>query len=99
MRYVFTSLVLLLLSPLAHADSSYGEMTYKTYCAGCHGVEGKGNGDASSFAENKAILAKSDEELVNSIIKGKNNMPAYEWMMNQEQAEEIVKYIREEFGE
>jgi len=80
-------------------EISYAERTYKAYCVGCHGLDGKGNGSAANFVDDKTRLAKSDEELVDSILNGKGGMPAYGWMISNEQALELVMYIRTKYGD
>ncbi|HWR14322.1 MAG TPA: cytochrome c [Terriglobales bacterium] len=34
--------------PAKHTSAASGQEMYKTYCASCHGVDGKGSGPASS---------------------------------------------------
>ncbi len=101
-------LTLMLLLGIAQANplqedvtgmQNYGEKMYKIYCVGCHGNDGKGNGYAANFVEDKSRLAKSDEELINSILNGKGIMPAYSWMMTKEEAQKLVTYIRGTYGQ
>jgi len=99
-------LTLLLVLSTSQADETdtcgmcnYGEQTYKTYCVGCHGADGKGNqGNAANFVEDKSRLAKSNEELANSILNGKGGMPPYKWIFSEEEALKVVEYIRKTFG-
>ena len=88
-----------LISQSALASDMTGEQIYKTYCAGCHGVEGQGSGMCPSFVEDKARLAKSDEELLLSVKKGKGMMPAYDWLFSDEDILKVIKYLRDTFGE
>ena len=80
-------------------DHSYGERTYKTFCAGCHGANGKGTKLVISLIEDKSRLVKPDEELINSIRNGQDGMPAFSWLLTEEQAAEVIKYLKETFGE
>ena len=96
-------LLLLSTSNAATTDAcgmcNYGEQMYKTYCAGCHGLDGKGkHGHAANFVDDKSRLAKSNEELANSILNGRGSMPSYKWMFSKEEVLKIVEYIRETFG-
>ena len=84
-------------SPAAQEQMS-GDITYTTYCVGCHGVDGKGNGSSANFVDDKSHLAKSDEELISSIKNGKGMMPAYGWMLSDETILTVVQYIRETYG-
>ncbi len=64
--------------------------TYKGKCVACHGAK----------AEKKFDVAKSDEEQVQIILKGKKgekppNMPAYETKgINAEQAKAMLDYMK-----
>jgi len=89
----------LLIPQIAFASDMTGEQIYKTYCAGCHGAEGQGGGMCPSFVEDKARLAKADEELLLSIKKGKGMMPAYDWLFSDEDILKVIKYLRDTFGE
>src|SRR3990172_4559778 len=58
-------------------DAAAGKMLFEKTCVLCHGKEGKGDGPASmalnprpkSFAD-KAVVAKSDKELFDTITRG-----------------------------
>ena len=80
-------------------DPNYGERTYKTFCAGCHSANGEGSELGTSFAGDKSRLVKSDEELIKSIRDGKGGMPAFSWLFTEDQVAEVVKYLKETFGE
>jgi cytochrome c6 len=80
-------------------DPSHGERTYKTFCVGCHGVNGEGTKLGISLIEDKSRLMKSDEELINSIRNGQDGMPAFSWLLTEEQAAEVIKYLKETFSE
>jgi mono/diheme cytochrome c family protein len=64
--------------------------TYKSKCAGCHGAK----------AEKKFDTAKTDEENVQVILKGKKlakppHMPAYEAKgITADQAKELVAHMK-----
>lgn len=61
--------------------------TYKAKCAMCHGAK----------AEKKFDTAKTDEQLVEAILKGKDGtpkMPAYEGKVTTEQAQALVTLMK-----
>jgi len=80
--------------PAAGARSSSAEFdaakTYKSKCVACHGAK----------AEKKFDAAKSDDEHVQVILKGKKiekppNMPAYETKgITAEQAKSLLDYMK-----
>ena len=79
--------------PAAGARSSStfdAAKTYKSKCVACHGAK----------AEKKFDAAKSDEEHVQIILKGKKgekppNMPGYESKgINAEQAKALLSYMK-----
>ena len=77
-----------------------GERTYIMYCTSCHGYDGTGiNGLGPDFVNDKAILAKTDGALLQSIFEGKGRMPAWKNLLSVEQALFVIDYIRLAFGE
>jgi cytochrome c6 len=72
---------------------------YKAKCAMCHGADGKGDTPIGKkmgihdFASAEVQKA-SDADLIATITKGKNKMPAYENKLNAAQIKEIVAFIR-----
>jgi mono/diheme cytochrome c family protein len=81
--------LLLFLQP-AFAEDDYAKRTYRTYCTGCHE-------SATEYAK-KAPLKKKNEELIKSIREGQTDimgMPAYGWMISEENAVKIIEYLRE----
>ena len=77
-----------------------GETLFKTKCAACHGVDGKGEvlmgkklgARNLSSAE---VQGQSDAQLTEVVTKGKNKMPAYDGKLTKEQIGELVAHIRE----
>ncbi|MCB1787621.1 MAG: cytochrome c [Chromatiaceae bacterium] len=71
-----------------------GQYVFLTYCAGCHGFDGLAFfPSAPSFAMGDR-LAKSDMELMRSILKGRNAMPSWEDKLPLRWLEEALAYIR-----
>ena len=96
---VYTAMTLLisgcLFSSVARADVSSAKATFKSKCAMCHGLAGKGKQSTKTRALGSAEVQKqSDAELTAIITRGKPpSMPAYK-SMTQDQVKEIIKYIR-----
>ncbi|MCK4674401.1 MAG: c-type cytochrome [Gammaproteobacteria bacterium] len=84
-------------------DPEAGMQLYQKYCHVCHGVEGDGDGimtelmgimpmDHTNPNETNSL---NNEELVNSILDGKGRfMPAWRGILNQNDVEALVSYIR-----
>jgi len=81
--------------------SEDGRVIYRTYCAGCHGINGRGNGIAADFVGDTKRMAKSDEELLASIRDGMAGrigiMPAWGNTLTEKQTGEVLRYIRRNF--
>jgi mono/diheme cytochrome c family protein len=88
--------------------SDEGKKLYLTYCTGCHGAGGKGNGPAARSLPvkpadhtNGAIMNRhSDEYLLAVISKGGAQvgrspmMPAWGAVLKENQIKDIIVYIR-----
>ena len=89
-------------------DHTEGKRLYQTYCTGCHGASGKGDGPAAKtlpvkpadHTDRKKMSQYSDERLVTVISKGgasvgkSSQMPAWSAVLKEAQIHEIVLYIR-----
>ncbi|HUS19613.1 MAG TPA: cytochrome c [Terriglobales bacterium] len=72
---------------------------YKTKCAVCHGVDGKGDTAAGKKLNARdfrlpEIMKAPDAELIQITTKGKNKMPAFEKKLTDVQIKALVAYIR-----
>lgn len=82
----------------AKADTAAAEATFKAKCAGCHGVDGKGETatgkmmKAGDFAS-ADVQKMSDADLTAAITTGKGKMPAYK-TLTADQVKDLVAYIR-----
>jgi len=72
--------------PITNTPSNSGKEMFKSYCAVCHGTEGKGNGPAASAMKNApadltALTQKNGGKYpaahVASVIRGQANTPAH----------------------
>jgi mono/diheme cytochrome c family protein len=79
-----------------------GEQVYRLYCVACHQPDGRGvTGGAANFVDDKARLAKPDEELLTVIAGGSEarGMPAFGSILTAVQRKAALEYIRSRFGE
>jgi mono/diheme cytochrome c family protein len=81
-----------------------GEGTYRRYCVGCHGADGRGNGGitGADFVAGRELLGqKPDAELTLSVREGKRGeravMPAHKPVLNDAQIADVVAYVRRRF--
>ncbi len=72
--------------PITNVPSNSGKEMYNSYCAVCHGTDGKGNGPAASAMKtpptNLTVLAKNDAGKypaahVAAVIRGQANTPSH----------------------
>ena len=92
----------------AAEDHGEGKRLYQSYCVGCHGASGKGDGPAgktlpvkpADHTNAKKMRQYSDEHLVTVISKGgpsvgkSPQMPAWGAVLKEAQIQEVVAYIR-----
>ena len=72
---------------------------YKTNCVLCHGPDGSGSTPSGKALHAKDLASSevqknSDEDLAETIAKGKNKMPAFEKKVKPEEIHQLVAYIR-----
>src|SRR5271154_4293307 len=78
---VAVTLAVVLMAPLP-VPAQNAAAAYKAKCAGCHGVDGKGNtgpGKALGVHDftSSEVTKMSDADLIAIVTTGKNKMPAY----------------------
>lgn len=93
---------------LGAQNQAGGQKLYSTYCSGCHGDTGKGDGPAAGslpvkpadHTDGKVMNQFTDKYLHEIISKGGTGvgkssfMPAWGAQLNQKQVAEIVAYVR-----
>ena len=102
-------LTLVVWSPAARGqEQSEGKRLYQTYCIGCHGASGKGDGPAgktlpirpADHTDSRKMGEYSDDHLFTVIAKGgasvgkSPNMPAWGAVLKEGQIHEVIGYIR-----
>jgi len=80
-----------------------GKVIYEQMCVLCHGITGKGNGEAALSMESKPanflalknIPNETDGEIFWKITVGKPPMSSYDELLTEDQRWLLVNYIRE----
>jgi len=96
---VFAIAAILLLAARAYAavgdddkaKITAGEQVYNTYCATCHG-DGLVNG-GQTF-DLRTLRADERPRFEHSVLNGKNQMPPWKGVLNEEQIDQLWHYIR-----
>ncbi|HKC24625.1 MAG TPA: cytochrome c [Thermoanaerobaculia bacterium] len=92
------ALVLALAAP-ARAQTGHSE-NYTTYCAVCHGDDGKAQTEkgkekrARDFTNKKWQEKVADDRLETSITKGHDKMPAFKSKLSADEIKALVKEVR-----
>jgi mono/diheme cytochrome c family protein len=79
-----------------------GKEIYEQMCVLCHGISGKGNGEAglslekkpANFLALKKIANETDGEIFWKITVGKPPMSSYDELLTEDQRWKLVNYIR-----
>lgn len=78
-----------------------GKRIYEQMCVLCHGVKGKGNGEAGLTLDKKPanflafkVKKESDGVIFWKITNGKTPMASYEELLSEDQRWQLVNYIR-----
>nr|WP_315158699.1 cytochrome c [uncultured Flavobacterium sp.] len=79
-----------------------GKRIFEQMCVLCHGVKGKGNGEAGLTLDKKPanfsafkVKNESDGVIFWKLTNGKPPMASYEELMTEDQRWQLVNYIRE----
>jgi mono/diheme cytochrome c family protein len=88
---------------VAPVNLEHGRIIYERHCADCHGPAGRGDGrQATSLSPRPGNLisaqtsAKSDQDLLNTIAKGKprTSMSGWDDRLSQDDQAAVLAYIR-----
>jgi len=63
----------------APGDPRRGADVYRTYCASCHGANGRGGSKASSIVNGSFLALISDQQLRTIVIAGRPELGAPDW--------------------
>ena len=79
-----------------------GKKIFNQMCVLCHGMHGKGNGEAGLTLERKPanflslrVVKETDGNIFWKITHGKAPMATYEELLTEDQRGKLVNYIRE----
>jgi len=70
-----------------------GEMLYSMYCSPCHG-DGLVNTTNQAYDLRK-LTANDRARFENSVLTGKNRMPPWKGVLDNDQIERLWRYVRE----
>lgn len=77
-----------------------GAGVYATYCAGCHGPEGKGTAKGSSIVDDSFLALVSDQNLRTTVIAGRPDLGQPDWRncvpgraMNPQEVTDVVAWL------
>jgi mono/diheme cytochrome c family protein len=87
-----------------YATEDHPSALFKELCAKCHGEDGKANTPkgkqlmAVNFTDPDWQEEETDEELIEAVTKGDDDMPAFGKKLTKEQIESLVKKDVRGFG-
>lgn len=87
-------LLILLASPVFAGDPFAGSNVYVQHCASCHGGDGRGVIAGTPSFRGGRLLTFSNTDLVNTVRSGKNLMPAFRGILDEQQIDDVITYIR-----
>lgn len=70
-------------------DAANGATVYGSVCSSCHAADGAGD-----FGPSLQGLTDSDEELVATILNGKEAMPAYADELSDQEIADVLAHIK-----
>lgn len=81
------------------ADLTKGRRLYVKLCQGCHGVEGRGDGYRMLGRDPADLTAPSVKQrpeaaLLRTVHEGKPNMPAWRSRLTDDEARDVLAYVR-----
>ena len=93
----FVLLIILFMNymPVARAaDVFNGKKIYLTYCESCHGPNGQGQmAGVPNFTRGQTLM-RSDLAIFESVRSGKNAMPAFWGVLEEQEILDVIAYIR-----
>jgi len=84
----------------APGDAQRGAQVYGTFCASCHGPEGKGGAKGSSIVDGSYLGLASNQELRTVVICGRPDLNAPDWRndvpgraMTEQEISDVVAWL------
>src|SRR5438034_9980064 len=92
---------LLLVSRLSAEDKPDPAALYKKNCAMCHKADGKGYAAMKTpdFTDKEWQASKKDEELIETVSKGKTPMPAFDKKLSTDEIKLVITDVVRKFHE
>ncbi len=95
--------LVLVTAPSFAIEGMDGEQTYKTLCQSCHGEKGHGDGIAgkalseqpSNIYDGLTSWFETEGELIDTVLNGNEEMPAWNAVLTEQEVKQIFAYIRE----
>ena len=87
---------LLTMLPLSASAASLinGQQLYMQHCAGCHGMNGISVIPDAKNLSRVELMAQPDQNLLDVIRSGRNMMPAYLGILNDQEIIGIINHMR-----
>src|SRR2546422_6609545 len=91
----------LLVSKLSDEEKPDAAALYKKNCAMCHKADGKGYAAMKTpdFTDKEWQASKKDEELIETVSKGKPPMPAFEKKLSADEIKLLITDVVRKFAE
>ena len=77
-------LFVLAMNAMAEVPEDRSETIYKSFCVNCHG---------ESLEKVPLKADSTTEQRINTVNDGVSSMPPYNWMLQDGEAERLVKYM------
>jgi cytochrome c oxidase cbb3-type subunit III len=81
-------------------DPAHGEVVYGTYCASCHGQQGRGGPKGSNIINDSFLALVSDQGLRTIVITGRPELGAPDWRgnvpgkpMSEQEITDVVSWL------
>jgi cytochrome c oxidase cbb3-type subunit 3/ubiquinol-cytochrome c reductase cytochrome c subunit len=81
-------------------DAQRGAGTFTTFCAGCHGKDGKGTAKGSSVVDDSFLALVTDQNLRTTVIAGRTNLGHPDWRhdapgraMTSQEVSDVVAWL------
>lgn len=99
MKALFTSLIICLLffsgaSPVNAGDPFSGSNIYTQHCVSCHGGDGRGAIAGTPSFRGGRLMTRSTSELIETVKSGRNLMPSFRGILDEQQIDDVITYIR-----
>ena len=80
--------------PGAAADRQNGRTLYEMHCVGCHGESGNSIDPTIPNFANGDRLCQMDAQLLDSIRRGNQTMPAFRGLLSDQEIRDVIAYLR-----